>query len=152
MAASAAHRFRLNGRDVNVEASPGTALVFVLRNQLGIVSPKLGCGTEQCGACRVLVDGKLAYSCTLPLEEVVGRNVDTLERFTAHPVVAALLRHNAGQCGICLPGIAIAAIELFERSSHPTDVEIAAALAPQLCRCGAQPRILRALRELARQV
>jgi len=140
---------RVNGRDVAVAAPLDTPLIYVLRNELDLASPKQGCGAEQCGACRVLVDGTPAYSCTTPLGAVVGREVTTLEGLAAHPVVHALGAHNAAQCGICLSGIVIAAVALFERNARPSDREIKAALAPQLCRCGAHPRMLRALHELA---
>jgi nicotinate dehydrogenase subunit A len=140
---------RVNGRDVDVRAPDDTPLVYVLRNELGLTGAKLGCGVEQCGACVVLVDGKATYGCTTRVGDVAGRSIRTVEDMEHHPVVTALEAHNAGQCGICLPGIVVAAVALFERNAHPTRAEIRKALAPQLCRCGAHPRILRALETLA---
>lgn len=140
---------RVNGRDVDIRAPDDTPLVYVLRNELGLTGAKLGCGVEQCSACLVLVDGTTAYGCTTRVGDVAGKSIRTVEDMKNHPVVMALEAHNAGQCGICLSGIVVAAVALFERNAHPSRAEIRRALAPQLCRCGAHPRILRALETLA---
>jgi nicotinate dehydrogenase subunit A len=131
----------------------GVPLVFTLRNALGLKSVKLGCGLEQCGACKVLVDGVPTLSCVTLTESFEGRRIETVEGLqdgdTLHPVQRALLGDNAAQCGYCLSGILIAAKALFDRTATPSGAEIRAALDDHLCRCGAQPRILRALERLA---
>ena len=139
--------FELNGVARKVDVQQGEPLLYPLR-RLGDVSVRYGCGAEQCGACRVLVDGQLAFACTMPARDAQGRNVETAAGLDT-PVRRALIDFNAGQCGYCLPGIVVAAEALFRRTQAPTDADIRAALAPHLCRCGAHPRILRALASLA---
>ena len=146
-------KLNVNGRDVVVTAPPDTPVLFVLRNDLGLVGAKLGCGGEQCGACRVLVEGEARYACATEVGSLEGKRLVTVEGLrrgdTLHPVQQALLDHNAAQCGICLSGIVIAAVALFDRTPRPSRAEIREALSPQLCRCGAHPRVLRALEALA---
>jgi aerobic-type carbon monoxide dehydrogenase small subunit (CoxS/CutS family) len=142
----------VNNEVATTDASPQTPLLYVLRSA-GFVSVRYGCGTEQCGACLVLVDGEPRYSCTLPLADAAGKSLTTLEGLEQDgqlsAVQAVLLEHNAAQCGYCLSGIVLAATALFARNPHPHRSEIVAALDPHLCRCGAQPRMLRALMALA---
>ena len=142
--------FRLNGKPARIEEEQrDTPLIYVLRDApLGDKTPKLGCGREQCGACRVLVDGALAYACTLPAAAVTGRSVETAAGLDT-PVRRALMGANATQCGYCLPGIIVAAEALFRANPRPSRTDVAAALDAQLCRCGSQPRVLRALAQLA---
>ena len=142
--------FRLNGRAVGVdEGRRDTPILYVLRDRdVGDTTPKLGCGREQCGACRVLVDGKPEYACTLPAGVVEGRQVETAAGLDTR-VRRALIEANATQCGYCLPGIVVAAEALFRAEPHPSRARIADALDSQLCRCGSQPRVLRALTALA---
>jgi aerobic-type carbon monoxide dehydrogenase small subunit (CoxS/CutS family) len=151
---------KVNGETV---AAPGEdVLLWVLRGDLGLVAAKYGCGLDQCGACRVLVDGRPMASCQLRVDDVGDREVTTLESLVETPegrrVVDALVARNAGQCGYCLPGIAITLISLLQRQLEaiaPSNggvlppirrgmsrAEVAAALDPHLCRCGSQPRIL----------
>ena len=143
-------RFRLNSRQVEIGPEQrDTPLVYVLRDEpLRDMTPKLGCGREQCGSCRVLVDGTPEYACTLASGAVEGRHVETAAGIGT-PVRRALIEANATQCGYCLPGIVVAAEALFRRVPHPTRDELRATLAPQLCRCGSHPRVLRALAKLA---
>ena len=142
----------VNGRSVEVSASADDPLLWVLRDDLGLVGAKYGCGLDQCGACRVLVDGAPLASCQLQVADVEGREVTTIEALVERPegraVVDALLRHNAGQCGYCLPGIAVTLIALHGAGRVLTRDEVATALDPHLCRCGSQPRILRAAMEV----
>lgn len=139
---------RVNGSDV--DAPPDDILLWVLRDDLRLAAAKYGCGLDQCGACRVLVDGRPASSCQLRVGDVGDREVTTLESLVATPegraVVDALLARNAGQCGYCLPGIAVTLIGLLRqrRDAALTRAEVTAALDPHLCRCGSQPRILAA--------
>lgn len=146
-------KLTVNDRESLVsDALANVPLAFVLRNDLGLTSVRLGCGLEQCGSCKVLIGGKPQYSCRLSVGDVSGP-VRTVEGLAAesylHPVQRALLEHNAGQCGYCLSGIVIAAVALFEHNPSPDRQTIVAALDPHLCRCGAHPRILRALLALA---
>jgi nicotinate dehydrogenase subunit A len=143
----------VNGERHVLQVDETTPLVFVLRNTLGLKSVKLGCALEQCGACKVLVDGVPTYSCVAPAVTFAGRRLETVEGLARnarlHPVQTALLDANAAQCGYCLAGILLAAKALFERDAKPSRDAIRAALEDHLCRCGAQPRILTALERLA---
>ena len=143
-------RFRLNDRDIAIgDADIGTPLISVLRSPaVGDMTPKHGCGLEQCGACRVLLDGVPVYSCTLPASAVDGCHVETSAGLDT-PVRRALIDANATQCGFCLPGIVVAAEALFRANPQPERQLIVEALDPQLCRCGSHPRVLRALERLA---
>ncbi|MYD95780.1 MAG: 2Fe-2S iron-sulfur cluster binding domain-containing protein [Gammaproteobacteria bacterium] len=142
--------FRHNGRLVEVDdAERDTPLVYVLRGPpIGDMTSKLGCGSEQCGACRVLVDGTPTYACTIPARDVENRHVETAAGLDS-PVRQALIEANATQCGYCLPGIIVAAEALFRVDPHPSRNAIVAALDAQLCRCGSHPRVLAALTALA---
>jgi nicotinate dehydrogenase subunit A len=139
----------VNGATRAVEAEEDTALLYVLRNDLGLKGSRFGCGHEQCGACMVLVDGKPAYACTLPASAVAGKRVTTVEGLgtaqAPHPLQEAFLAEQAGQCGYCLSGILISAAALLERNANPSRTEVIAALEPHLCRCGAHNRIVRAV-------
>jgi nicotinate dehydrogenase subunit A len=131
----------VDGVERALDVEPGTPLLWALRDDLGERAPKYGCALEQCGACRVLVDGVPRESCRLPLGDVDGRCVTTAAGLADGPVVAALLARNAGQCGYCLPGIVATLSALVPPMTRE---EVARALDDHLCRCGAQPRILRA--------
>jgi nicotinate dehydrogenase subunit A len=145
--------FVLNGAPVAPEIEPDASLLAALRGPLGLSSPRFGCGSEQCGACVVLLDGAPAFACTLPVAAAAGRQVETVEGLgtpeAPHPLQAAFLELQAGQCGYCLSGILMAAAALLRRVPHPSDAEIKAALAPHLCRCGSHNRIIRAVRRAA---
>jgi nicotinate dehydrogenase subunit A len=144
-------RLVVNGRDVALRSSPNTPLLWALRDELGCSSVRYGCGLEQCGACRVLIDRVPRAACRVDVGDAEGQHVETLESLasdaTGHRVVAALLAHNAGQCGYCLPGIAVTLIHLAGRP-RPTNDEMLSALDDHLCRCGSQPRVIDAAREL----
>lgn len=139
----------VNGQRRVVDADAQTPLLFVLR-ELGLASVRLGCGLEQCGACKVIVDGHAVFACARPAAAFVGQAVTTLEGCVADPVMRhlqdAFVAVNAGQCGYCLSGILMAAKALLDRDPVAGDAAVRAALADNLCRCGAQPRILRAIR------
>ena len=147
--------FTLNGAAVSVEAA-GAPLLHVLRGDCGLSGPRFGCGSEQCGACVVLVDGTPAYACTLGVEAVAGRSVTTVEGLGSpdapHPLQRAFLTEQAGQCGFCLPGILVAAAALLARDPDPDDAAIRDALDPHLCRCGSHNRILRAVKRAAAEM
>jgi nicotinate dehydrogenase subunit A len=143
----------VNGRAVSVAADPDTPLLDVLRNHLGLVGTKFGCGAEQCGSCMVLVDGKPEKSCGKALSTVAGKAVLTIEglgtREHPHPLQQAFLDEQAGQCGYCLAGILISAKALLDGNPSPSRREIAIALDDNICRCGSHPRILRAIERAA---
>jgi nicotinate dehydrogenase subunit A len=143
----------VNGRSVQVTAPETTPLLDVLRNQLDLKGTRYGCGLEQCGSCMVLLDGEPIYACSREVGTVVGHNVTTIEGLGSaaqpHPLQQAFLDEQAGQCGYCLSGIVISAKALLDRNPSPTRTDIAAALDKNLCRCGAHPRILRAVEKAA---
>ena len=139
----------VNGREVGVTADGDTPLLDVLRNRLGLLGTKFGCGLEQCGCCMVLVDGRPEKSCGKALSTVAGRAVVTIEGLGTpdrpHPLQQAFLDEQAGQCGYCLAGILISAKALLDRNPAPSRREIAVALDDNICRCGSHHRILRAV-------
>lgn len=147
-------KFTLNGVEVSYETAPNTSLLEVLRNDEKLNSPKFGCGLAQCGACAVLLDGVSVRSCVLPLTAIAGKKVTTLEGLgtasNPHPLQTAFIDRQALQCGYCASGIIITAAALLERNSAPTTDEIKAALDGHLCRCGAQPRMIKAVADAAK--
>jgi nicotinate dehydrogenase subunit A len=136
----------VNGRQRSVEAHPDTALLYVLRNDLGLVGTRFGCGSGQCGACFVLIDGRAMASCDLPVSFAAGKKVTTIEGLEdSHPVQQALVKHQAAQCGYCLSGIVMSAVSLLSQNQKPTEADIRLALDKNLCRCGSHNRIVRAI-------
>jgi nicotinate dehydrogenase subunit A len=138
----------VNGKRSAVAAMRDTPLLYVLRNDLGLKSPRFGCGNEQCGACVVLVDGKPTYSCTTPVDATRGKKITTVEGLGArgpHPLQEALIAEQAAQCGYCLSGIMLRAVALLEANADPSDAQVRDALDPHLCRCGSHNRIVRAV-------
>ena len=146
--------FEVNGERRSVAADPDTPLLYVLRNDLGLVGSRYGCGTGQCGACFVILDGKAVPSCDTPLWSVAGKSVTTVEGLAKdgalHPVQKALLEEQAAQCGYCTSGIAIAAVALLREKKDPSESEVRAALDRNLCRCGAHNRVVRAVLRAAK--
>jgi nicotinate dehydrogenase subunit A len=145
--------FIVNGESKRVDAPETATLLDVLRNHLGLMGTRYGCGLEQCGSCMVLVDGQPAYACTREVGTVADRKVMTIEGLgTAakpHPLQQAFLDEQAGQCGYCLSGIVMSAKALLDRNPTPSRGDIVAALDKHLCRCGAHQRILRAVERAA---
>ncbi len=143
----------VNGRNVHVESDGDKPLLSVLRDELGLRGSRFGCGTEQCGACMVLIDGKPEYSCAREVATVAGRHITTVEGLaqdgTLHPVQQAFLDEQAGQCGYCLSGILISAAALLARDPKPARADIIVALDPHLCRCGMHNRVIRAVERAA---
>ena len=141
-------RLVVNGVLHLTDTDPETPLLWVLRGEVGDRSVKYGCGAEQCGACRVLVEGRPAWSCAAALGEVANREITTPAGLAGDragaAVQQALLSHNAGQCGYCLPGIAVTLTDLVRRGGAHDAAGVRAALDHHLCRCGAHPRIVRA--------
>jgi nicotinate dehydrogenase subunit A len=140
----------VNGKPHTVQAAPDTPLLYVLRNELGLNGPQLGCGLEQCGACMVLVGSEAKQSCKLPVSEVGRTPITTLEGLSEedelHPVQAAFIEEQAVQCGYCVNGMIITTAALLWKNPHPSDEQVRAALDGNLCRCGSHLRILRAVR------
>ena len=139
----------VNGSSVHVQGDGTKPLLSVLRNELGLRGSRFGCGTEQCGACMVLIDGEPSFSCARAIESLAGKSVTTVEGLSPDgslsPLQQAFLDEQAGQCGYCLSGILISAAALLARNPTPSRSEIAAALDRHLCRCGVHNRIMRAV-------
>lgn len=146
-------RFKINDSRHEAEADDNTPLLYVLRNQCGLNGPRYGCGKEQCGACRVIINGALAWSCTTPVGTVQDAEIITVDGLGSadrlHPLQQAFLECNAAQCGYCASGIIMSAHALLEKNPNPDRAEIQQALAPNLCRCGAHNRIIRAVQRAA---
>jgi len=150
-------QFTVNGKPVGVSLdNEETPLLDVLRNRLGLVGARFGCGLDQCGCCMVLVDGAPEKSCSKPVWSVAGKSITTVEGLGTperpHPLQAAFLAEQAGQCGYCLAGILISAKALLDRNPQPTRSEIAQALDGNICRCGVHNRIMRAVEKAAAQL
>ena len=143
--------FVVNGRPVSVATDSAAPLLSVLRDELNLRGAKFGCGTEQCGACMVLIDGKPEYSCSREVATVAGKSVTTIEGLAnngaLHPLQQALLDEQAGQCGYCLSGILISAVALLAKNPKPSRADVIAALDPHLCRCGIHNRVIRAVQK-----
>jgi nicotinate dehydrogenase subunit A len=148
--------FTVNGKSVNLDIDPDTPLLEALRNDLELNGPKFGCGMAQCGACSVLVDGKSTRACITPVSAVSSLNITTLEGLGSqenpHPLQLAFIEEQAMQCGYCSNGMIISAAALLSKNPNPGNDEIRQALAGNLCRCGAHPRILRAIKRAAMSV
>ncbi len=149
-------KFDFTVNDAPVSVSPAneeTPLLNILRNDLGLMGTRFGCGLEQCGCCMVLIDGQPEKSCAKPVWSVAGKTVMTVEGLGSpahpHPLQQAFIDEQAGQCGYCLAGILISAKALLARNSSPTRKEIALALDGNICRCGSHNRILRAVEKAA---
>ncbi len=146
---------RVNGTVHEVEADPATPLVYVLRNQLGLAGPKLGCGLEQCGACAVLVDGERTLSCVRAVSEFCSSDIVTVEGLIEDgrpsEVQQVFIEEGAAQCGYCTPGIVIATTALLKQNPKPTDAQVREALNDHLCRCGSHGRVLAAIDRLVKE-
>ena len=143
--------FVVNGRPISVSTDGTAPLLSVLRDELSLRGSKFGCGTEQCGACMVLIDGKPEYSCSREISTVAGKAVTTVEGLPSnralHPLQQTLLDEQAGQCGYCLSGILVSAVALLAKNPKPSRADIIAALDPHLCRCGIHNRVIRAVQK-----
>ena len=140
---------KVNGVSRSVPAEPDTPLLYVLRNDLELNGAKFGCGLAQCGACTVLIDGKVTRSCVTPIGAVATSEITTIEGLGSianpHPLQTAFIEEQAAQCGYCTNGMIMAAKELLDRNPQPNEADVRAALASNLCRCGTHNRIIRAV-------
>jgi len=146
--------FSVNGKFVSVSLdNEETPLLNVLRNELGLMGTRFGCGLEQCGCCMVLIDGAPEKCCTKPVWSVAEKQIVTIEGLGSaehpHPLQKAFLDEQAGQCGYCLGGILISAKALLDKNPKPTRAQIAQALDGNICRCGSHNRIIRAVQKAA---
>lgn len=142
-------RMTVNGQPIQFDMAADTPLLWALRDAANLTGTKFGCGTGDCGACMVIIDGEALRSCLISIAEAEGRFVTTIEglsRDRSHPVQQAMVEEQAIQCGYCTPGMVMSAAALLRRNRAPSDTEIAAAI-PNLCRCGVYPRLLRAVRK-----
>ena len=139
----------VNGKTHKVETDAETPLIFVLRNHLGLMGAKLGCGLEQCGACAVLVDGERTLSCVRAASEFEGTKIQTVEGLSENgcpsAIQTAFIEEGAAQCGYCTSGLVIAVSSLLEKNAKPTRTEICDSLHDHLCRCGSHLRVLKAV-------
>ena len=142
----------INGSPRKVEADPATPLIYVLRNRLGLMGAKLGCGLEQCGACAVIADGEKVLSCVRAVSEFEGRSITTVEGLAEggelNPVQRAFLETGAAQCGYCTSGLVVALTAYLQAAERPDRQGAVEALQGHLCRCGAHADVLRALDRL----
>ena len=143
--------FRVNGTPCRVDVYPMERLLDVLRRALGLTGTKEGCGEGECGACSVVVDGQLVNSCLVPVLQVAGCDVLTVEGLAKngrlHPLQEAFANTGGAQCGICTPGMIMASYQLLERFPHPTDEQVREGLAGNLCRCTGYQKIFDAVRQ-----
>ncbi len=142
-------RLSVNGVERAVAADPDTPLLYALRNDLGMKGTRFGCGSGQCGACFVLIEGHAAPACDTPLWSAAGKRITTIEGLgrggRLHPLQQAFLAEQAAQCGYCTSGILISAAALLAMNPRPTESEVRAALDRNLCRCGSHNRMVRAV-------
>jgi isoquinoline 1-oxidoreductase alpha subunit len=145
----------VNGIKSKVDVDPAMPLLWALRDELGITSPKYGCGVAQCGACTVHIDGMAVRSCQSRVGDLAGKSVVTLEgldKRDAHPVLQAWIEHQVPQCGYCQTGQIMQAISLLELIPKPTDEQINEVMSGNLCRCGTYPRIRAAIHAAATKI
>lgn len=145
--------FRLNGKKTEMVTDTSQTLVWILRNHLGLTGTKWGCGNGFCGACTVLIDDEPVRSCQVPLSDVAGKKVITIEglekKGRLHPVQKAFIDHEALQCGFCTPGMILTTVAFLKKNPSPTRQEIKEALDENLCRCTAHVRIIDAVLDAA---
>jgi isoquinoline 1-oxidoreductase alpha subunit len=149
-------KFNVNGRAVSVDADPGTPLLWALRDNLGLNGTKFACGVAACGACTVHVNGAPVRSCTTPVAAVAGANVSTIEAMEGDRIGKLLqdawVRHDVVQCGYCQSGQIMSAAALLRTNRKPTDADIDAAMAGNICRCGTYQRVRVAIKDAAKSL
>ena len=146
---------KVNGKKYEVEVSPDTPLLWVIRENLGLTGTKYGCGMAQCGACTVHINGEAVRSCVTPVTRAAGQEVTTIEGLSpdlSHPLQRAWIAEDVPQCGYCQSGQIMAAAVLLREKPRPTDEDIDRAMTGNLCRCGTYPRIRKAIHRAARMI
>ena len=148
-------KLRVNGEEHEVSAEGGTALLYILRNDLKLKGSRFGCGVGQCGACTVLLDGNAVQSCDTPLWSASGHEITTIEGLGTpqqpHPLQRAFIEEQAVQCGYCINGIIMSAAALLRKNRNFSETQLREALERNLCRCGTHVRVLRAIRRAAKE-
>ncbi len=149
-------QFIINGKRVGLEVEPGEPAVRVIRERLGLIGTKEGCGIGECGACTILVDNKAVNACILPAAQLDGRELLTVEGLETplglHPIQEAFLDRHAVQCGFCTPGFLVSTYALLQENPSPTREEIVKALSGNLCRCTGYEQIVQAVEDAARRL
>ena len=144
---------RVNDRDYELFTEPNQTLLEVVRDELRITGAKEGCGTGDCGACTMIVDGRVVTSCLMLAPDAAGRSIRTIEGLAdgarLHPLQQAFIEHGSVQCGFCIPGIILAGAALLDRNPHPTREEIRRGIAGNLCRCTGYRKIIEAIESVA---
>ena len=148
--------FKLNNKPVRLEADGERMLIWVLRSDLGLTGTKHGCGVSYCGACTVLVNREAVRACQIPVKDVIGKEVITIEGLAEngnlHPLQKAFMEQNALQCGFCTPGMILNAYGLLLENPQPTRAEILEHMDDNLCRCGSHTRVIEAIQAAAREM
>ena len=147
--------FNLNGSAVSVQSEPDTPLLWVIRDEIGLTGTKFGCGKAQCGSCTVHVNGSAVRACQTPVSSVSGKKVATVESLSAdnsHPLQKAWITHQVPQCGYCQSGQLMSAAALLSKNKNPSDGDIDAAMAGNLCRCGTYNRVRAAVKDAAAEM
>ena len=149
-------QFKLNGKPVRVTLDSDRKLLWVLRTEFQLTGAKYGCGMGQCGACTVLVNGRARRSCRVPVKNVRGTEIVTIEGLSAdgelHPLQEAFVQHNAFQCGFCTPGMILTAYSFIQQNPRPSYTEVLQGMDHNLCRCGSHTRIVQAILSAAREM
>lgn len=147
-------KVRVNGAEHTLTISPDRMLLDMLREDLGLTGTKRGCGNGECGACSVIMDGKLVNSCLVPAMKADGSEISTVEGLASegdlHPIQEAFLERGAVQCGFCTPGMLLAAKSLFDQNPHPSLEEIKTAISGNLCRCTGYTKIIEAIESVSK--
>jgi aerobic-type carbon monoxide dehydrogenase small subunit (CoxS/CutS family) len=148
--------FHLNGNETVLKTDPAQTLLWVLRNHLNMTGTKYGCGSGFCGACTVIIDKEAVRSCSIPVSDIAGKNVITIEGLAKdgklHPVQQAFVDHDALQCGYCTPGMIMNAVALLMKNPKPSREQIIKGMEDNFCRCGAHIRIIKAIETAATKV
>jgi carbon-monoxide dehydrogenase small subunit len=141
--------FVLNGKNISLDTEPGRRVIDLLREDLGMTGAKEGCGSGECGACTILVDGQARLSCLMLTPQLEGKNITTIEGVSEdgiHKVQEAFIEKGAAQCGFCTPGMVLTAVDLLERNPHPSREDIKTAISGNICRCGNYVKVIDAVK------
>lgn len=145
--------FTINGKPTSVDVDPAMPLLWVVRDELKLTATKFGCGMAMCGACTLHIDGEATRSCSVPVESIAGKNITTLEGLSEsaeklHPIQQAWIEEQVPQCGYCQSGFMMAAAKLLKENPNPSEADISNSIT-NICRCGTQPRIIKAIKRAA---